>query len=371
MRKNISILNLSDIHLGHDVNKTENIILNLKRFFKTYHSQIVKVNMIIISGDVFDRLLSSNGADNLMINKWLAELVKFCSNYNIKLRDLEGTPSHEWKQFKNIYNIIDTLNLKVDFKYMENLEIEYIEEYNMNILYIPDEWAPSPEQLLKEVKFKLKEHKLDKVEVAVMHGAFNFQLPDFIDHLLEPKDYLDIVKGPIIIGHVHDRNRYKRILVPGSFDALTHGDDGKAKGGLLIDLNIEDFTFTYKFLENKFRLRFSSIDVTGKDIETIKKILLKKQDKVKQHIRLISDGKDNLETAISELQLLVPLIKLGYKNKNKKVSHSSINEHLVVNKNEVIKLDKPTILKFIEERVIEDELSIELKTRIIEQFKTL
>lgn len=123
MRKNISILNLSDIHLGHDVNKTENIILNLKRFFRTYHSQIVKVSIIIISGDVFDRLLSSNGADNLMINKWLAELVVFCSVYNIKLRDLEGTPSHEWKQFKNIYNIIDTLNLNIDFKYMENLEI--------------------------------------------------------------------------------------------------------------------------------------------------------------------------------------------------------------------------------------------------------
>ena len=241
----------------------------------------------------------------------------------------------------------------------------------MNILYVPDEWAPNPEQLLKEVKFKLKEHKLEKVDMAVMHGAFKFQLPDFIDHLLEPDDYLSLVNGPIIIGHVHDHTKYMRILVPGSFDALTHSDDGKRKGGLLIDLSLEDFTFSFKFLENKHRLRFSSIDVTGKDIEYIKKIILKKHDKNKQHIRLISDGKDNLEVAIKELQLLVPMIKLGYKNKNKKESNSSINEKLVVNKNEVIKLDEVTIMKFIETRVDEDDLEIDLKIKIREEFESL
>jgi DNA repair exonuclease SbcCD nuclease subunit len=99
----VNILNLSDIHLGHDKNKTEDIILNLRRFFKTYNSKLKTLDLLTISGDIFDKLLTTNSADYHLAYEWLTELVLLCKRYGIKLRILEGTPSHDWQQAQPLH----------------------------------------------------------------------------------------------------------------------------------------------------------------------------------------------------------------------------------------------------------------------------
>jgi len=357
MKSNINILVLSDIHLGHDKNKTLDIVTNLRKFFKTYRNKIIKADMIIISGDTFDRLLASNSLDLMLANEWLTELIKYCRDYNIKLRILEGTPSHDWKQVKNLYNIINSLNIEIDFKYIEILDIEYIEEYNLNILYLPDEWKHTSEDIYKAVLNKLKDYNLDKVDMAIMHGAFSFQLPDFLDNLLEPEDYLKIVKGPIIIGHVHNYSKYKRIVVPGSFDALTHADDNK-KGGIFLNLDLNTKEFTFEFLENKYKLRFKTIDVTNKDVKEVIKILNKINDDKLQYIRLLINKNSTIQDSLNELKSMYPNIKLSTKDIDKKVVNKSIDETLVLKTTDNIILDKDTILNYIEEKASHEDIDI-------------
>ena len=114
MKKNkISYLVLSDIHLGHNINKTENIINNLQIYFKENYKEFSKLDMICIAGDVFDKLLVSSSIDFLLATEWLTELIVFCKQHDIILRILEGTPSHDRNQSKVITSIIKKLNIEL------------------------------------------------------------------------------------------------------------------------------------------------------------------------------------------------------------------------------------------------------------------
>ena len=372
MKSNLKALVLSDIHLGHKTNKTEDIVYNLRRFFKIYHTDIITINMIIISGDIFDKLLPSNGSDLLLINKWIIELVTFASNYNIKLRVLHGTPSHDWNQFKIPYKLIEKLHDKIDIKYYDKLDIEYIEEFDINILYVPDEWRENSKLIFKDVKNKLKEHNLTKVDMAIMHGAFTFQLPPHIhnESILEPSDYLNIVKGPIIIGHVHDHRIMDRIYVPGSFDALTHADNNK-KGGLIINFNITNNKISHKFLVNKYKLRFRTINVIGKSIDDISKQLSKIDDNKVQHVRLLINKDSSIAVNLNELQKQYPLLNLSIKDKDK-VNHTDIiNKHTKKVLNNAIKLNKDTIRDFVSNKLIEDKTDTVLKHNVLNELDAI
>ena len=58
--------------------------------------------------------------------------------YNIILRILEGTPSHDWKQSKLFIHLNDLTKAGTDVKYIDSLSIEYIDKFGINVLY-PDE----------------------------------------------------------------------------------------------------------------------------------------------------------------------------------------------------------------------------------------
>ena len=359
----IPFLTLSDIHLGHDKNSTENIVKNLDKFFLKYKDIIIKVRIIFISGDVFDKLLSNNNADYIIAMRWLTKLVKFCSTYSIKLRILEGTPGHDWKQVKVLYKIIEDLEIEIDFKYFEELDIEIMDDYNISILYVPDEWKPTSKEIYKDVLSKLKLYDLEKVDIAIMHGAFSYQLPDFIEGLLNPDDYLKIVKGPIVIGHVHNRSMYKRIIVPGSFDALNHSDDDETKGGLLITYDNTTSEFNFKYLDNIYALKFKTINVVDKTYEELKKILSKfKKEEV--HIRLLVGDDDNMSKNLLELKNMYPNIHFIIEKKNKKKKIKLKKNVVRIKKN----LDNDTMLEYILEKASIDNIPHDL---IIKEFEKI
>jgi len=342
------ILCISDIHLGHDVNKTEDIIHNLRRFFKTYNKDIKLLNMIVISGDIFDQLLPANGVDMNMIYLWLVELVKLCGKYDISLRVLEGTPSHDWKQFKLLYNTLMKLELNVDLKYFDELDIEYNEKLNKYILYIPDEWKPTPDEIYQAAKLKIEEYGLKQVDMIIMHGAFSYQLPDFLDHTLDPEKFLTLTDGPILVGHIHKHSIYKRIIVPGSFDALTHDDDYRKekKGGILIYLE-DDNTFNVKFLLNRYALKFTTINVKDKDLDTLSKQLDKFRKK-DVRVRLVIDNDSQLTKNLKELIQKYPELHITIKKNKKNSNTETLNK--TIKKIDIIKLDHDTIVEYINKK---------------------
>jgi len=143
------------------------------------------------------------------------------------------------------------------------------------------------------VKVLLANKGLDKVDLAIMHGAFRYQLPDIVEEPThDERTYLDIVKYFIFIGHVHQSSQYERILAAGSFDRHTHGDEG-IKGFYDVSFR-EDGTNRITFVENKYAKRYDTIDCHGLDIKAINVKVLDKINKIprKSSIRLRCNRND-------------------------------------------------------------------------------
>jgi hypothetical protein len=261
----IRTVTISDIHLGHKRNPTLGIIQALDAFFKNYIGR--GVDILFLAGDVFDQLLDLPSDEVAEITMWAHRLIEFCEREKIKLRILEGTPSHDWKQSAIFVTAHTAMRSKCDFKYIDTLHIEHMEDFGLHVLYVPDEWHSSTERTFKDVQALMQKEGLSKVDLAIMHGSFAYQLPAAA--MKSPKhsehDYLSIVKYFICIGHVHTHSIFERILAQGSFDRLAHGEE-EAKGGIECVI-YPDGTFEHFFIENKMAKTFKTFTLRGKDID--------------------------------------------------------------------------------------------------------
>lgn len=261
----LKITTISDVHLGHKRNSTESIILSLDKNFLG-NPDVAKSDIIFIAGDLFDGLLAPTAVEKALIYLWFHRLVKFCLRHAIMLRILEGTPSHDWKQseiFTTLHFITET---GIDFKYVKTLSIEYIEKYNINVLYMPDEWRHTAEETLTDVKELMKSKGLEKVDLGVFHGHFEYQLPIPSPSGHSSDEYLKLTNGLIFIGHVHNSSRFGRIVAQGSFDRLNHGEE-VAKGFVIADYDTETFESTVFFIENKDARIYNTYDVQGYELQ--------------------------------------------------------------------------------------------------------
>ena len=284
-RSKISYLVISDIHLGHGRIKTEYIVNNLLTLFKEKHNVIKKLDIIFLAGDVYDKLLASSSKEFAIANEWLSMLALYCQKHNIKLRMLEGTPSHDWKQVSLFSTTLKALNIDVEYKYIDHLTIEYMEDLGIYILYIPDEWNSDSKDTIAEVRELMGKMGLAKVDIAIMHGQFKYQLPMIeLPSTHVESDYLDIVKYYINIGHIHTSSVYGRIVAQGSFDRLAHNEE-EDKGCMVMSIyHTGDMNFT--FLKNKGAYPHKKYDLSSYDISEIAAYLHKELSKLKLGTRV-------------------------------------------------------------------------------------
>lgn len=313
--KDIKYLVLSDIHLGHRNNKTLDIVNNLIYYFKVNNKLFKTLDIIFLAGDVFDRLLSTNSEEYLLAVEWLSSLISYCKLNNIKLRLLEGTPSHDWKQSKVVTTILQRLDINIDFKYIESVSIEKMSDLGINILYIPDEANHKATDTLDEVSELLVKNNLSQVDIAIMHGQFNYQLPILLECSHDENSYLDIVKYYISIGHVHTASVFKRILAEGSFDRLTHGEE-EDKGGMVITIGDDP---SFEFIVNKKAKIFKTLDVKNHN-EPLKYIInMLKGIPSGGFIRILAERDSDMKVILKEIQD-------RYKNYSFKIEYNDEND---------------------------------------------
>lgn len=218
---------LSDIHLGHRRTLTAKIIESLETALPD-NAETAALDVIFLSGDVFDDLITLNNDSVVWATEfWITKLLRMCAKYDIALRVLEGTPGHDWKQSKMFPKLKELTGIDVDLEYVDTLCIRHIERYGISVLYVPDEWDTSTENTLNQVRDLLRAQGLTKVDFAVMHGQFNFQLPAAAKAPKHQEQaYLELVKHLIFIGHDHTHKRFERIYVPGSIERLKHLEEG-------------------------------------------------------------------------------------------------------------------------------------------------
>lgn len=259
-------LSLGDVHLGHRSTPANLIIRNLDL---TITDELLKeVDMLIITGDLFDRQLNNGDEVVHQINRWITLLMLRCAAYKVMIRIVEGTPSHDREQSRFFTEQRINANIDVDLHYTKNLSIEYIERLDSYFLYVPDKHNPSTDITLKEVKQQMSELGIEQVDFAIMHGAFSYQLPAIVpEPTHNEEEYLKLVRHQILIGHVHLMTINERILAAGSFDRICHNDEG-AKGMFKVTVK-EDGTWERVFIENRGAKKYVTLECHGMDTKQL------------------------------------------------------------------------------------------------------
>lgn len=259
-------LSLGDVHLGHRSTPASMIIRNLEL---TITDELLKeVDMLIITGDLFDRQLNNGDEVVHQINRWITLLMLRCAAYKVMIRIVEGTPSHDREQSRFFTEQRINANIDVDLHYTKNLSIEYIERLDSYFLYVPDKHNPSTDITLKEVKQLMAELGIEKVDFAIMHGAFSYQLPAIVPEPTHKEDeYLALVRHQILIGHVHLMTINERILAAGSFDRICHNDE-VAKGMFKVTVK-EDGKWERVFIENRGAKKYVTLECHGMDTKQL------------------------------------------------------------------------------------------------------
>lgn len=265
---------ISDVHLGHRRTKAPEIIAKLRK--KLCCKELLrKLDMIIIAGDFFDKGLELCDDNVLEIQEFIRDLLALCKANNIKLRVLEGTPSHDRKQSKQFGFVNEIMGEHgADFRYVDKLSIVHEEELGLDFLYVPDECYDTTAEIWEEVQKLLKEKGIDKVDFCVMHGAFRYQYPDIqsID-CHEEKNYLGITRYNIFIGHVHTMSTYSRIVAQGSFDRLEHSYEDP-KGFILFELDLDTKKTKVEFIINEDAKLYSEYDITKMELDKVRNFVI-------------------------------------------------------------------------------------------------
>lgn len=294
---------LSDVHTGHATTPTENIVKNLKhcvtKSFKEYQPQY-----LFITGDFFDRLLTLPSNASSFIQSFITWLLRKCKTHSVKLRVLEGTPSHDWKQNYLFVQINQDSKIEADVRYYDKLDIDYEEDAGIHILYVPDEWDESTAETERQVRELLVEKGLNSVDLAMMHGMFEFQIPSHLAKSLplhNREAYESFVDYLIVIGHDHRHKRNNKVVVPGSFDRITHGEEDP-KGYLQFKLKPGKKT-EVMFLENTAAEIYRSIDVTDLGLEEALEVIdtVINTLPINAKVRLIYKSNSPLNTHLQEL----------------------------------------------------------------------
>lgn len=256
----MNIASVHDVHLYHSRNPTLDIGVNLINFIQD-PTIMGDLDYLVFPGDFFDKgkyVADDEVKDGEII---IIAILNYCKLYDVKLRVLEGTPSHDFGQSRQFVDKNIALGIDADVVYVKKLDI-LVEADGSVWGYVPDEWHHDPEVTYNQMLAKMAMMGNDKLDFAVMHGCFTYQLPA---HLGIPchneAKWLKIVRFFIMIGHHHHESNFDRIHVAGSFERLCHGEEHR-KGFLKFYVDFINGTYEKTFIENKKAMPFVTIDVT-------------------------------------------------------------------------------------------------------------
>lgn len=367
MRFPLRLISLHDIHLFHDKTSTEKIIDRLES--QIFNPDYLKgVNLILYAGDLLDQVLLNSDERVGYANMHYHRVLSLARQFGISIRLLHGTPSHDGSQGKQFETIAKTLYPDVDFKYVTDMEIEYIEKYDLSIMYVPDEWAEREVMYLTARKL-LREHDLDKVDIILGHNQFGYQfnesIRDKISHLKED-DWDEMVRYNAFFGHVHKRSTYKKIEVAGSFDRLAHGEE-EPKGFLDVTYYSED-NRVVKFVENKDAEVYTSITLTkkfdSKDIESYRE-LDKQVEAINRdsgNIRFIYTDKEiDMKALLAYFRTKYNQYRFTEKYVSKESQYTPVLEVTQGYEQEYVALTRENILSLILNEVKDDSIKNEIE----------
>lgn len=273
------------------------------------------INILFIVGDVFDRGLPVNHRDVPFIVSWIRRLLARCARADVDVVVIEGTPSHDRLQSHLFVAINDAAEEadKCRLRYVKEVSIEYLENWDIHLLVIPDEKNTSDEVTLRQVKDMMEARALDKVDFALIHGFFEFQVPvGRHSRFHSSEEYLKLVRYLTFVGHDHEFRREGRIIIQGSPDRQRHGME-TPKGFVHAVVN-RDGNFKATFQVNEHAMDFKTLEV-AEDLDVAHKQVMDTCDNLRphSHLRLAARRGHPVLAGIESYQSMYPFIHFSKK----------------------------------------------------------
>lgn len=325
----LRIVSTSDVHLYHQRVPDSHIISCLDNIIcEDGHGS--GIDILIIAGDLFDRAIPWGDEALTPITACLIRIMRYCERHDIVLLILYGTPRHDRKQTSRMVDLMEQLEINIDFRYVDTLSIEYIAKFGINVLFVPDEWRTDVTLTLNEARELLRVNGLEKVDYAVMHGCFSYQLPPIESVQLKAHNvdaYLDMVRYMIFIGHHHLFSTYERAVAHGSLTRLAQGEEGP-KGFVVYDL-LDDDSYKLTFVENKDAWTFKSINACNMTFNELVSVIEDMELRKGSYLDIVAGADDECSRLFKRLTKEIHGINLELKRPKTKKSTVQLEQDLV------------------------------------------
>jgi DNA repair exonuclease SbcCD nuclease subunit len=313
-------LAIADIHFG----KKDDVKL-YDELNATFIPKVEKegddIDYIVLSGDLFDRILKMNEVGSSLCIKFILQLVDLSIKHDFKIRILKGTKTHDFNQLNNFKSI--EAKHYPRFKIINTVEEEEIFPDTF-FLYLPEEYMEDPKEYYKPF-FELEEGV--KYDMIFFHGTFDFvgYIPNIESErhvknapVYNSEQIAELVWGKAIGGHIHTRHIYKnKIEYTSSYSRFAFGED-KPKGFVEIWYDQNSLECVTKFIENENAPRYVTIDMESLDGSLEEKMkIINELKKEYEHVRIIA--KDVTDEDVSAMKKLVSDsedVKLDIKRKD-------------------------------------------------------
>ena len=306
--RDIKVVFGADFHIGNNKVSALESHLNLKDFF---YPELLDSQILFLGGDFFHRFLKLDEMASLESISIVKELIDLAKKHKFMVRVLRGTFSHDRLQ-NAVFKSVLANNTDVDLVCVDTISLEYIQKYDLKILYIPDNLPyKSKDEVMKFIRNLLSTYGWDKVDFIIGHGYFEHVFPVGVPHppiVFEYDDFKDMVNYYVLMGHVHTSSIYKNIIYSGSFERFAHGEEEK-KG--FYTLYRTNGNWTYNFIENKDTPLFYTIELTTGDVDELSSSIdsfIEKMYPTKSGYLRISHPNTDLK------QVLLQLVKDKYKD---------------------------------------------------------
>lgn len=270
LKRACNILHIADIHFGK---KSDSKLFNdLNNNFVNEIPNIIKeydhLDMLVIEGDLFDRVIKMSEPSSSYVIKFIEELCEISKQYNFYLRLIKGTKGHDYNQLVNFNHLEIKYPLFKIFHTVDSEDVE-IGDYIYKILYLPEEY---PEDY--KTYYKNFINKKCKYDFIFGHGMMDFVAFSGDEEIkkkitrnesIHSVDTLDnICEYFTIFGHIHDFKNYKdkdKIMYVGSFERFSFKDQ-EDKGFLLTRVDPETNETEVLFYENPNASIYKIIDIS-------------------------------------------------------------------------------------------------------------
>jgi len=251
---NIISIHISDIHFGKINPKVQYDILKEQFINKILLLPII--DMIAITGDLFDHKVMLNSDVTLYASLFIKDCVELCNMKNSTLVLLAGTKEHDADQLKLFYHY---LNTNVNIEIIE--QVKFIVVKNCRILCIPELYGKSKEYYEEYL------YKSGLYDMCLVHGTYKGSIfnknESILDSDREPVfdiNHFSFCKGPIISGHVHVSNCYDKYYYYTGSPIRTCFGEEQPKGYMILLYNLDSRMHSIQFEEIK-SFRYDTINL--------------------------------------------------------------------------------------------------------------